>query len=66
MDKPIYLGFAVLKLSKLHMCETNYDNLQPYFGHEIIHIHYIDTDAFVLSLNTKRFYQRPKKFGRYF
>ena len=30
MDKPIYLGFAILKLSKLHMYETYYDTLQPY------------------------------------
>ena len=29
MDKPIYLGFAILELSKLHMYETYYDTLQP-------------------------------------
>ena len=34
MDKPTYLGFAILELSKLHMYETYYDTLQPYFGHE--------------------------------
>ena len=27
MDKPIYWGFAVLKLLKLHMYETFYDKL---------------------------------------
>ena len=53
MDMPIYLGFTVLQLSKLHMYETFYDILQPYFGQEIIQLHYIDTEAFVLSLNTK-------------
>ena len=53
MDKPIYLGFTVLELSKLLMYETYYDKLQPYFGEENIQLHYIDTDAFVLSLNTK-------------
>ena len=53
MDKPIYLGFAVLELSKLHMFETYYDKLQPYYGRENIQLHYIDTDAFVLSVNTK-------------
>ena len=53
MDKPIYLGFTVLELSKLHMYETYYDILQPYFGQENLQIHYIDTDAFVLSVNTK-------------
>ena len=30
MDKPIYLGFSVLELSKLLMYETYYDKLQPY------------------------------------
>ena len=53
MDQPIYLGFTVLELSNLHMYATFYDILQPYFGQENIQSHYIDTDAFVLSLNTK-------------
>ena len=53
MDRPIYLGFTVLELSKLHMYETYYDILQPYFGQENIQLHYIDTDAFVLSLKTQ-------------
>ena len=55
MDKPIYLGFAVLVLSKLHRCETYYDKLQPYFGLENIQLHYMDTDSFILSVNTKDF-----------
>ena len=53
MDKPIYLGFSVLELSKLHMYETYYDKLQPYFGQENLQLHYMDTDSFVLSVNTK-------------
>ena len=53
MDKPIYLGFAVLELSKLHMYETYYDKLQPYFKQENVQLHYMDTDSFVLSVNTK-------------
>ena len=53
MDKPIYLGFSVLELSKLLMYETYYDKLQPYFGQENIQLHYMDTDSFVLSVNTK-------------
>ena len=35
------------------MYETYYDKLQPYLGQENIQLHYIDTDAFVLSVNTK-------------
>ena len=53
MDKPIYLVFAVLELSKLHMYETYYDKLQPYFGEKNLHLHYMDTDSFILSVNTK-------------
>ena len=53
MDKPIYLGFTVLELSKLLMYEIYYDKLQPYFGQENIQLHYMDTDSFVLSVNTK-------------
>ena len=34
MDKAIYVGFTILELSKLHMYETYYDTLQPYFGQE--------------------------------
>ena len=51
MDKPIYLGSAILELSKLHMYETYYDILQPYFGQENLQLHYMDTDSFVLSVN---------------
>ena len=57
MDKPIYLGFSVLELSKLHMYETYYDKLQPYFGEKNIQLHYIDTDSFVVSLNTQNILQ---------
>ena len=66
MDKPIYLGFAVLELSKLHVYETHYDKLQPYFGQENIHLHYMDTDSFVLSVNTKDFIRDLKNLADIF
>ena len=53
MDKTIYVGFAVLELSKLHMYETYYDKLQAYFGQEILQCLYMDTDSFVLSMKTE-------------
>ena len=53
MDKAIYVGFAILELSKLHMYETYYDTLQPYFGQENIQLHYLDTDGMILSMKTK-------------
>ena len=65
MDMPIYLGFTVLKLSKLHMYETYYDILRPYFRQENIQLHFMDTDSFVLSVNTKDIIKDLKKFRRY-
>ena len=53
MDKPIYLGFSVLELSKLLMYETYYDILQPYFGQENINLHCMDCDSFALSIETE-------------
>ena len=53
MDKPTYLGFSVLELSKLLMYETYYDKLQPYFGEENLQLYYMDTESFVKSVNTK-------------
>ena len=43
----------MLELSKLLMYETYYDKLQPYFKQQKIQLHYMDTDSFVLSVNTK-------------
>ena len=53
MDKAIYVGFAILELSKLHMYETYFDVLQPFFGQENLQLHYIDTDGVILSMKTK-------------
>ena len=46
MDKPIYLGFAVLELSKLLVYEI-YEKFQPYFREKNLQCIYTDTDAFV-------------------
>ena len=61
MEKPIYLRFAILALSKLHMYETYYDILQPYFGRENIQLHYMDCDSFVLSLKKENVNKDLKK-----
>ena len=53
MDKAIYVGFAILELSKLHMYETYYDTLQPYFGQDNLQLHYVDTDGMFLNMKTK-------------
>ena len=61
MDKPIYLGFTVLELSKLLLYETYYDKLQPYFGQVNFQLHYMDTGSFVLGVNTKDIIKDLKK-----
>ena len=66
MDKPIYLGFSVLELSKLLMYETYYDKLQPYFGQENIKLHYMDCDSFVLSIETENIIINLKNLGEFF
>ena len=64
-DKPIYLGFSVLELSKLLMYEFYYNKLQPYWK-QSIQLHYMDTDSFILSFDTnhqeliKLFYKKTK------
>ena len=52
MDKAIYVGFAISELSKLHMYETYYDTLQPYFGQEKLQLLYINTDGMILNMKT--------------
>ena len=55
MDNRIYLGFSVLDMIKLLMYETYFDKLQPNFGLENLQLHYMDTDKFLLGVNTKGF-----------
>ena len=43
------------------MYETFYDELQTYFAQEKIQLHFIDTDAFVLSVNTHDINKDMKK-----
>ena len=42
-------------MSKLLMYETYYDKLQTHFGQEKIQLHYVASNSFVLSINTKDF-----------
>ena len=66
MDKAIYVGFSILELSKLHMYETCYDTLQPYFGQENLQSHYVDTDGMFLSMKTENFLKDLKNLENIF
>ena len=66
MDKAIYVGFAILELSKLHMYETYYDKLQPYFGQDNLQLHYIDTDGMIFSMKTENIFKDLKNLENIF
>ena len=56
MNKPVYLGQAILDLSKLIMYEFHYDYMLPKYGSNI-KLCYMDTDLFVYDIETEDFYK---------
>ena len=46
-DSPVYVGFTILELIKLHMYDVFYNILQPSL--KDLQLDYMDTDSFVLS-----------------
>ena len=56
MNKPVYLGQAILDLSKILMYEFHYDCMLPKHK-ENIKLSYMDTDSFVYDLKTEDFYK---------
>ena len=64
MKKPIYLGQAILDLSKIVMYEFHYDYMKPKYDGENSHLQgalylklcYIDTDSLIYQIKTEDFY----------
>ena len=56
MNKPIYLGQAILDLSKIVMYEFHYDYMKPKYGSKAA-LCYMDTDSFVYHIKTEDFYK---------
>ena len=56
MNKPVYLGQAILDLSKLVMYEFHYDYMKPKYGSQVS-LCYMDTDSFVYEIETEDFYR---------
>ena len=55
MNKPIYLGQAILDLSKTLMYEFWYDYIKPMYGDKA-KLCYTDTDSLVIHIKTDDFY----------
>ncbi|XP_071057012.1 uncharacterized protein [Onthophagus taurus] len=58
-DKPLYVGFTVLELSKLLMYNFYYDFLKPKYG-ESIRLCYMDTDSFTVLIDSDDVYRDVK------
>ena len=56
MNKPVYLGQAILDLSKTLMYEFHYDYMRPNYGNKV-KLCYMDTDSFVYEIETEDFYR---------
>ncbi|KAB0790736.1 hypothetical protein PPYR_15666 [Photinus pyralis] len=55
-DKPVYVGFSILDLSKTVMYEFFYDFLKPMYREKVTLL-YTDTDSLVLEIFTDNFYE---------
>ena len=56
MNKPVYLGQAILDLSKIIMYEFHYDYTVPKYGKKL-DLCYMDTDSLIYNIKTKDFYK---------
>ena len=62
MNKPVYLGQAILDLSKIVMYKFHYDYMLPKYGNNL-KLCYIDTDSLVYQNETEDFYEDvPMRF----
>ena len=57
MNKLVYLGQAILDLSKIVMYEFHYDYMVPKYGLENLKLCYMDTDSLVYDIKTEDFYE---------
>ena len=56
MNKPIYLGQAILDISKTLMYEFWYDYIKPMYGDKV-KLCYMDTDSFVIMIERDYFFK---------
>ena len=61
LDKPIYTGFTVLELSKLHMYDFHYNHIMKKYGPQKAKLLFTDTDSLTYLIHTQDVYQDMKK-----
>ena len=57
MNKPVYLGQAILDLSKIVMYEFHYDYMKRKYNNDKLTLCYMDTDSLIYSIETDDFYK---------
>jgi len=66
LNKPMYVGFAVLDISKTCLYRFHYDIMPKLVAEDKFSLLYTDTDSLIYSINTDDIYQRIKANLRYF
>ena len=56
MNKPVYLGQAILHLSKIVMYEFHYDYMKQKYDDDSLTLCYMDTDSLIYDIATDDFY----------
>ena len=56
VDKPVYLGLSLYKISKTQMCEFWYDYIKPKLQQNV-RLCYVDTDSLIIIIKTKDAYE---------
>ena len=57
MNKLVYLGQAILDLSKTIMYEFHYDYMKHKYDDDKLRLCYMDTDSLIYSIKTEDFYK---------
>ena len=60
LGKPIYTGFSVLELSKLHMYDFHYTHMMKKYGPEKAKLLFTDTDSLTYLITTGDIYEDMK------
>lgn len=65
LDRPIYIGFSILEISKTHLYHFHYAVMKRMYP-DSLQLCYTDTDSLLYLVNTKDFYEDMKKNIKYF
>lgn len=65
LDRPIYVGFAILEIAKSHLYRFHYSIMQRIYGNNI-RLCYTDTDSLLYLIYIKDFYEDLHRHIKYF